>query len=67
LPSHETFDAFNIVYYQYWPPEGVEESFLKHLIVLKAQFAHAHMFFPKEEGVEPISMLEPRDPFCFNI
>jgi hypothetical protein len=45
----------------------VEESFLKYLVVLKAQPAHAHMSFPKEEGVEPISMLEPRDPFCLNI
>jgi hypothetical protein len=45
---HGILDAFDIIYLQYWL-QDVKESFPKHHVVLKHQFASAHMPFPKKK------------------
>jgi len=42
FPQQELFDAFGIIYPQYWRQVGAEASFPKHLEVLKNFYCQAH-------------------------
>jgi hypothetical protein len=55
---HGIFDAFNIIYLQYWLQEDVKESFPKYHVVLKHPICKCPHVFPKEENVVPILVLE---------
>ena len=62
FPQQSLLDAFGIVYPQYWKQDGADESFAKHLSVLKDFYCHPKVFPGDCDGFNSYTVPEMLSP-----